>query len=688
MDRFYFLAQQHPDIYELCTEAENNKTKDISIALLKARQALEKIIHCINPGNIELQDLFTQIGKLSDRSIVSKDELDSFHLIRRIANRAVHGETVSSRECILAIDALFKITGWLVFSVEHKPFTYDKAMSDADKKHIWLYIKDSLPRQNSSYYKVMDQGIDPLSVEIPIAEQEEHIDILDKDVFESDMEYKKRIENLPPVHLGYCILDKSKADEITQIIFPVYHLDKNDRIISQNIAAFFVMSDDVTCKYIDGELLAKLRVEKDTIYFDYNQIWIQTENNRLISLRTIAWSQFAYEGYEDFQKRIEDLPMLPLGICQYMRQKYSIENQELPIEFFPYMYVKKFFQEDQYKQYTIHVDAKFAKKICEIKLAKVYGCVELQEKNVELYPRFIKSDLNSRIKEQHGTRQGLDRENIKRNLAEKVELGKFFTEKIAVVYNDSNIFPNSDSNKIYEFGGSDINIILPIKKEALAYFDIKTIANSISFNIQDDFIETTITIGENNNQMSATKRYAVDEDDIIPFDSCPVMEIFPNALFTTNDPENKYYSFYDSLNATTFLMSPVWEPCSRQQVLTNFGNKAEIEEGNIFPSAIECSCDVMNYDGSIETFALGIIPVKMPERKVRTIRDVWKPITACIIDLLDRDGCSCSLLWNKNIVGSETICCNVIEGGEAGLGVTETISIARHFTPWLISKFF
>ena len=373
MSRFYFLEEKHPEIYTLCTEAEQAKLSDSSVSLLKARQALEKIIACVNPENKGEEDLFTQISELSDLGIVTEDELAAFHTVRRTANRAVHGEQVSATECAGAIDSLFKITGWLTFYVGHQPFD-NSAISNDDQKLILSYIKSSVQEQNKVHYDLLNQGIDPLALDIPFDVEEEPVDVLAKDVFETDEEYAQRIENMPPVHLGYCMLDKSKADAFTHIIFPIYHLDKNDKIISQPVDAFFIVDNENTPSIVDGEIVAKLKVFKYKVYFDYYKVQINLDNGVQIPLETISWQAYEYDNVEDTAKRVEALPILPIGMCRYRKQEYRITDGYLPANIWIYKYIQGIYQ----KQKAIfYVERDLAKQLCSTThLSPIYARID------------------------------------------------------------------------------------------------------------------------------------------------------------------------------------------------------------------------------------------------------------------------------------------------------------------------
>lgn len=66
MSRFQFIANEYPEIFALCSEAEKNKRTNVDLSMLKARQALEKILEIANPG-LEKDNLVDRINSLCGR---------------------------------------------------------------------------------------------------------------------------------------------------------------------------------------------------------------------------------------------------------------------------------------------------------------------------------------------------------------------------------------------------------------------------------------------------------------------------------------------------------------------------------------------------------------------------------------------------------------------------------------------
>lgn len=91
MSRFQFIADEYPEIFELCSEAEKNKYVKIDFSMLKARQALKQIVVKATPDYNE-NDLFNHITYIADNDFALEEEIQAMHKLRRISNHAVHGE--------------------------------------------------------------------------------------------------------------------------------------------------------------------------------------------------------------------------------------------------------------------------------------------------------------------------------------------------------------------------------------------------------------------------------------------------------------------------------------------------------------------------------------------------------------------------------------------------------------------
>lgn len=139
MSRFQFIADDYPEIFELCSEAEKNKKTNVDLSMLKARQALERILSLADPDSLE-DNLFDQINSLSGKC--SPSEMENMHTLRRLSNKAVHGEMVSGKYVDDALKALLLSCCWLYFKVDGKSCPVSMFLQD-DRDLVAPYVDSS-----------------------------------------------------------------------------------------------------------------------------------------------------------------------------------------------------------------------------------------------------------------------------------------------------------------------------------------------------------------------------------------------------------------------------------------------------------------------------------------------------------------------------------------------------------------
>ncbi len=165
MNRFSFLEQDYPELYLVCSDAMQYGLQDFSIAMLKSRQALEKIVEHFDA---EGENLFSKINALGDDGEIPKSVMKHFHTVRKIANPSVHGQEVSEQEILEALDALFEIAVW--FAVQKEGHRYEPELfNDRDRFLVRRYEnqtgdedvtnngKSSGPSQKIDFRKILDE---------------------------------------------------------------------------------------------------------------------------------------------------------------------------------------------------------------------------------------------------------------------------------------------------------------------------------------------------------------------------------------------------------------------------------------------------------------------------------------------------------------------------------------------------
>ena len=361
--RFQFLQRDFPALAALCEQAE--RADDLHTALLKMRMALENMV---NDMGAKQKELFGKINELNDQGILDAKRSQLFHQVRRTSNLGVHeGNEINAADIKACLDDLFEITLWYAISFKKKRYEL-AGFQTADMGLVKQYLNDHAPEGEKSAVSEQAQdffsnSIDPLQIEgdfSQLLEKNEETDELEQDVFETDEEYAERIASLPKVHLGYAILDTRRQDGYTKIVFPLHHIDRNDRIhFSNNIRAFYaedITGDDV----IDDELVGGLCVFDGQVYCNYSTIVLK-HGNEEIPLHPICWEKFPYETDMDLQHRIAQMPVLPLGLCMPDRNSYDLYTQTLTFAIKPFVYVKEKLTSSSI---NLEIDRDVAKELC------------------------------------------------------------------------------------------------------------------------------------------------------------------------------------------------------------------------------------------------------------------------------------------------------------------------------------
>ena len=361
--RFQFLQRDFPELFALCEDA--SRAAEAHAALLKARMALE---HMAKDLGAKQRDLFRNINELNDLGVLDAKRSRLFHQVRRIANLGVHeGNEIGAADVKSCLDALFEIALW--YAISFKQRRYELAeFETSDMGLVKQYLSDEASKDGKTAaagaaQDMLSNSIDPLQIDGDFSRQmaeNQETDELKQDAFETDEEYAKRIAAMPKVHLGYAILDARRQDGYTKIVFPLHHIDRNDRIhFSHHIRAFY--AEDVTGHdVIDDELVCGLRVFDKQVYCNYSTIALK-HGTEEIPMHPICWEKFPYETERDLQNRIARMPVLPLGLCLPDRNSYDIHTQQLTFDVKPFAYVKEKLMSPSI---TLKFNRDVARKIC------------------------------------------------------------------------------------------------------------------------------------------------------------------------------------------------------------------------------------------------------------------------------------------------------------------------------------
>nr|WP_303104815.1 DUF4145 domain-containing protein [uncultured Mitsuokella sp.] len=434
--RFQFLQGNFPGLFALCDEA--GQAADAHAALLKARMALE---HMAKDLGATQRDLFSNINELNDLGILDAKRSRLFHQVRRVSNLGVHeGNEIAAADRKACLDALFEITLW--YAISFKKRRYELAAFDtSDMGLVKQYLsneasKDGKTAAAGTAQDIFLNSIDPLQIDGDFSRQMEknqETDELAQDVFETDEEYARRIAAMPKVHLGYAILDARRQDGYTKIVFPLHHIDRNDRIhFSNNIRAFY--AEDVTGNdVVDDELVGGLRVFDKKVYCDYSTIALK-HGTEEIPMHPVCWEKFPYETERDLQDRIEKMPVLPLGLCLPDRNSYDIHTQLLTFAVKPFAYVKEKLTSPSI---TLKFNRDAARKICTWNRPyRIFGQLKGDKTSFILWDKELGVFYNENPNSIHNYKKAAEKGSLKAQLA----LGNCYCQGIGVEKDEQEAF--------------------------------------------------------------------------------------------------------------------------------------------------------------------------------------------------------------------------------------------------------
>lgn len=368
LNRFAFLKTDYEDLYKLCTEAQENCNMN------KARQVIEIIVRQFGATK---RHLFDRIGEVSEREGMPKDVISAFHQVRLVGNKASHDETlawnkITNEDIDKCLEALFEIVVWLAIGHDKKVYRSDD-FNIEDLKIVDKYLNEDIKTKREKI-KELGTFINSLDISTDALDFDNSVeDELTRDVFETSEEYIQRINELPPQHIGYAILDNRTRDSYTGLTFAMFHIEKEDKIIFSDISAFTAKMDNSYEDFIDGKIVVGLKVSDGKVYCDYDRVYLQSQKGNRIKMTAICWTKHHYEGDNDFEERLKSLPILPLGIAKPIRKEYDLENQCLSFKVALYKYVKLILDFDMI---FANESRDLAKEFCDYKdYFKLYGDV-------------------------------------------------------------------------------------------------------------------------------------------------------------------------------------------------------------------------------------------------------------------------------------------------------------------------
>ena len=198
----------------------------------------------------------------------------------------------------------------------------------------------------------------------------------------------------------------------------------------------------------------------------------------------------------------------------------------------------------------------------------------------------------------------------------------FFTDKIAVIYLGINAFPNVINNKVLTFNGEKVNIILPLKRELLDYFEAEYLAKHVHVAMVDGGIQVDLelpvnSVDDKEKFLAAHKIYHtdLDSDEIVEYTDVPILQIWPNFILSKKENWRAYFTYFDPCDVQdkTFYAQPSWGEDNQPRPIQRNGKNAEIRRGPEFPEAFLCSYQFESNSGVEDSRELGLLLLNKPQ---------------------------------------------------------------------------
>ena len=388
MGRFEFLQAINPELYSLCQSAAKNIQDDLDVAMFKARQALEVMLRELDAAmESSHRNLNSEITYLYRAGVLPLQIKNSAHDVRKYANDCVHHQKIRSEYTPNDIlDKLLHVIIWYVAIYEKKPCSQADFVQDSDRRLYCeltgeVYAAAESGTREASLDKLVEQSKvadeqpdsdrpadsefcdeESLFGEYPISDSQELPEEFVKDVFESDEEYRDRIRALEPMCIGTGILLRRHIDKYTNLVMVEgVHFIKHEGIKAHENLNFVLGGDLLYEDSIEGKLAAALDVRDGQIYFDYSRVFFCDQMGNLLPMYAICWERLPVESAAEQERRMEQLPVLPVGICRPDKLTYSRQDGTMDFQIKPYAYIEDVLALDKLK---LSMSRDAAKEFC------------------------------------------------------------------------------------------------------------------------------------------------------------------------------------------------------------------------------------------------------------------------------------------------------------------------------------
>ena len=379
LNKFAFLKQEWDTIYEIIVEIENNLYINPNISLIKLRQLEEVVIKAISEYedkyiSIVGENLKTSVESLINGGIIPKKFLVLLNEVRRFGNKAAHENYSDLSKAQSLFELSYEFLVWFACNYSNNDYSdFIRLLDIQDKVIFQEYLLEKryiISKGTSLNTKAsLDVDYDPLSISMPPITKElitGDSNYFTKDVFETDGEFKLRIESSAFHTLGIAKIEINEYNYYNDTLLFHGLINKGLPFRAINFNIFYVETQQLR-EYIKiGEiikcnLLGKLIVKEGVVQVDKEELYIKIKDN-IIHISPLYLKKYNDETLDGFNQRISKLPSIVIGISKFKKQEYNIELEIFPIDISYFKFAEEF---NKFKDAFVFLNKEYAKKLYE-----------------------------------------------------------------------------------------------------------------------------------------------------------------------------------------------------------------------------------------------------------------------------------------------------------------------------------
>ena len=372
---YEFLRVEFEDLWNLFYDTEQNLevVRSSNTAIIKMRQIVEtiskKIVH-FEGLEKDANRLYLEgkIKLLDERKLLSQQTVDLFHKIRLWGNKGLHENKESTEIASNCFRKLFEPVCW--FTLKYGNESYDDflhTIQDLQHKHIFQqYLLEQQNTALSSFFmkkKFEGSSINPFELEIEDHPDSIQVNLFKKFGFETDDEFKKRIESLPPLKIGEALLDFSNSRLLYDDEYFLFACQTriHPSIVIPSFSLCFIKTKFIKDQRssIRCSIETKMKVYDDTVFSDLSTLTMSIDQEK-IPIQCIILEQLSWETNLKFAERINSLPLLHVGFIHLNQSDYDLHTQAFPVQM---NYFKWTHGVEKLQNGFLRIDRQLAKKV-------------------------------------------------------------------------------------------------------------------------------------------------------------------------------------------------------------------------------------------------------------------------------------------------------------------------------------